>query len=325
MKHFFSVDWGTSSFRLRLVKTEQKNVKILHEVTDSMGIAIIYALWETQKTESSNRIEFYINFLAQKINEIKSVQSGDFEKIPVVISGMASSSIGIKELSYSPLPFAMDGTHLNYDLIKNISCFPHTIILVSGVCCENDVMRGEEIQLIGCYSDTNSNRNNLYIFPGTHSKHIWVKDRQAIAFKTYMTGELFHLLTTHSILKNSINKSDLINETHFKAGVKYSAACNLLGSLFSVRTNDILKRMDKSANYSFLSGLLIGYELGSLKDSDCDLFLCGHSNLSQSYLIALQELGLTDRIIHLPVETVDRSVVIGHMKLLTFILNNIAS
>lgn len=66
-------------------------------------------------------------------------------------------------------------------------------------------MRGEETQLIGCIQDDDQTiSDRMFILPGTHSKHILVRNQQITAFKTYMTGEISDLLSNKSILKNSL-------------------------------------------------------------------------------------------------------------------------
>src|SRR5690606_28554761 len=99
--------------------------------------------------------------------------------------------------------------------------FDHDVLLLSGLCSVNDVMRGEEVQLLGLQR-YNDNTDALFILPGTHSKHIRVKENNIISFKTYITGELFQILSTHSLLKNSIVKSSTIDKEAFRKGLALS-------------------------------------------------------------------------------------------------------
>src|SRR5690606_21246449 len=117
-----------------------------------------------------------------------------------VLSGMASSSIGFKELPYKKLPVDLSGSDLNMmQLTPKDSRNPVTI--VSGVQTENDVMRGEETKLIGwAYDLPHSNAEIKVLLPGTHPKHIVVQGKQCIHFETFMTGEFFHLLSQKSVL-----------------------------------------------------------------------------------------------------------------------------
>src|SRR5678815_25631 len=109
------------------------------------------------------------------------------QTIPIVISGMASSSIGIRELDYSSIPFPVSGTSANTEWIQT-STLKNPVLLVSGVRTDDDVMRGEETQLTGLLHliQIEKASKHLFILPGTHSKHIVVDQGNVIDLKTYM-------------------------------------------------------------------------------------------------------------------------------------------
>jgi 2-dehydro-3-deoxygalactonokinase len=112
------------------------------------------------------------------------------------------------------------------------------------------------------------NGNGLFIFPGTHSKHILVKSGIAVEFKTYMTGEFFELLSQKSILAGSVAEGGELNDAgnlnSFLSGVVEGQQSNLLNGSFKIRTNNLFQKLSKQQNYFFLSGLLIGTELKEL-------------------------------------------------------------
>src|SRR5690606_1274417 len=114
---------------------------------------------------------------------------------PLVISGMASSAGGMIELPYAAVPSAADGSGFIVKTIEESGSFRHPIHIISGVRTADDAMRGEETQLAGCFlsPDTHA-EEQLFIIPGTHSKHIAVKEGRITGFKTYLTGEFFSLL-----------------------------------------------------------------------------------------------------------------------------------
>jgi 2-dehydro-3-deoxygalactonokinase len=181
-------------------------------------------------------------------------------------------------------------------------------------------MRGEETQLIGCIGPSVTIENELFIFPGTHSKHICVKNNVVVEVKTFMTGDLFELLSQKSILSTSIEKDAEPNSDHdlisFKKGVKDSVDTNLLHAIFKIRTHDLLELLSKKENFHYLSGLLIGTELKDLKTTDVDVInlVCG-SNLVRYYHAALLELGLSKNIKTFPAKWVDEAVVRGQLKI----------
>jgi 2-dehydro-3-deoxygalactonokinase len=243
MDKFLSCDWGTSSFRIRLVSIPDLNV--LAEKKSGEGIASTFNLWKESNSVEENKLAFYLFVLNEKIKSLEQQLQTRLENIPVIISGMASSTIGMIDLPYKPLPVHADGSDLVTKKLDKTDNFPHDILIISGIRTENDVIRGEETQLAGCLLMD----DGLFIFPGTHSKHILVKDGIAIDFKTYMTGELFELLATKSILSSSLVKGSVTDQSlqAFDEGVN-DAGLNLLHASFLVRTNQLFNKYTKKEN-----------------------------------------------------------------------------
>ncbi len=165
-------------------------------------------------------------------------------------------------------------------------------------------MRGEETQLVGCLFP-NTAEEQLFLHPGTHAKHVLVKNGQAISLKTYMTGELFSLLSTKGILAASVEAGGKLeegsNQQWFARGVRDSRKASLLHNAFRVRTNDLFKKASKQENYFYLSGLLIGSECSDLVDSSpASIMLAGEPVLVDYYSTALRVLEVTDNC---PVQT----------------------
>jgi 2-dehydro-3-deoxygalactonokinase len=177
--------------------------------------------------------------------------------------------------------------------------FPHPTVLVSGVRTDDDVMRGEEVQLVGCGFAT-TDEDQLFLHPGTHCKHVTIRSGRAVALETYMTGEFFSLLSKKSILAASVKDAgDLGTAAHrqaFERGVRASTRANLLHNAFRVRTNDLFDKLSGPANFYYLSGILIGYELSTFPaDYRGPIVLAGEAHLLDHYLAALQLLGIADR------------------------------
>lgn len=297
MEKFISCDWGTSAFRLRLAEAETGTV--LSEVKTDQGIAATYALWKNNK-EGIDPFLFYMAVISTSIEAIEK-QCGYFlENIPIVISGMATSSIGMIELPYKELPFRSDGGDLLTHIVQSSQDFKHKMIFISGVKSATDVLRGEETILAGC-NTASDEVEQVFIFPGTHSKHIIVKNGIALDFKTYMTGEFFELLCKESILSASVEQDNTDegneNNAHFTKGVTEGVASNLLNSTFHVRTNQLFKKMNRRENYHYLSGLLIGAELKDLLHQKySSITLVSSGVLGRKYFLALDELGLNQNL-----------------------------
>lgn len=316
MGHFLSCDWGTSSFRIRLI--EAKTLNILAEQTTDQGIAPTFSLWqESHKQNPTARAAFYLTYVQEQIAQIADRLSLALQGLPVIFSGMASSSIGLMELSYGTLPFHTDGRDIPIVFLEAIEEFPHPAYLISGIRSEDDVMRGEETQLIGVLSQLEEiNREQLFIFPGTHSKHIGVNNRKVTHFKTYMTGEFFDLLSKKSILSSSLEENKNIeNWGSFQQGVQMATISNVLNTSFMVRTQNLFGRLTKEQNHDFLSGLLIGTELKELQQGDSlRIYLCCNSHLKPRYEAALLQLGI--REVHVfSGEEIDQAVIRGQFQI----------
>lgn len=287
MNYFISCDWGTSNFRLRLINTATE--KVLAEILSRQGIAATYNSWKEQ--QNTERFSFYSNYILTQVARLEETFGNSLDDVPLVISGMASSAIGMKDLPYKQMPIALQPQYLRVHVEAATTTFPHKIILVSGVRSSNDVMRGEETKLIGCI--TNQNQKHLFILPGTHSKHIIIEDGILVDFKTYMTGELFSLLSTKSILSNSVEAHDEHTEKNdsFIKGLLNASASSLLNNIFHVRTNALLNIMNTTDNYAYLSGLLIGEELKHLSiKNDGPVTIVSSGKLLRLYHAAISVL-----------------------------------
>lgn len=312
MNTFLSCDWGTSSFRLSVINAV--SAEVIGQSKSNEGIALVYQQWLEEKQPESERLHFYLEILKRHITNLEGELKTSFSKFPVVISGMASASIGMLELPYKMLPFVTDGSDLSTQLLSATDFFPHYILIVSGARTINDVMRGEELQLVGCGPEQKAGEA-IFIFPGTHSKHVLVSEGKAADFKTYMTGEFFELLSKKSVLANSVEKSAgaLTDEEMlaFTSGVSESGDNNILHNSFLVRTNQLFNRFSKQENYYYLSGLLIGAELRQLKSDNINsITIVGDEVIASFYKTALKELK-TDK----PVKeiSIGQAVISGHL------------
>ncbi|TGE29315.1 2-dehydro-3-deoxygalactonokinase [Hymenobacter metallicola] len=298
LTHFLSCDWGTSSFRLKLV--EWPGLRVVATSTSDEGNAATFKQWQQAGQPPERRLGFYLSILHRHVQKLEAEFGHPLAGTPVVVSGMASSTVGMLELPYKDFPFATDGTDLTTKLLPATAEFSHPVLLISGVKTPDDVMRGEEVQLVGCHLPATA-EDQLFLHPGTHAKHVTVRRGQAVALQTYMTGEFFALLSQQSILAAAVEKADDFqapaHRQAFEQGVRTSQDINLLHAAFLVRTNQLFDKLSKSENFYYLSGLLIGYELSSFPaDFTGAVVLAGEEALVQPYEAALALLGLTGRV-----------------------------
>ncbi|HET6766620.1 MAG TPA: 2-dehydro-3-deoxygalactonokinase [Chitinophagaceae bacterium] len=295
-KYFYSCDWGTTNLRLRLV--EASNGTVVSGIETDQGIAKIFSQW---KLRDVDRFSFYTGILQECISKLKTSVPSAPGRIPIIISGMASSNIGMSELAYAELPVGIDGTGLSIQCFESSGDFSYPIILISGVRTNTDFMRGEEVQVIGACQGR-PNIPELFILPGTHSKHVRTHDNRITDLKTYMTGELFQLLAVNSILSGSLELTDDSNthgwENFFEEGIMQSLKTGILENLFGLRVAYILNQRTSQQNRYYLNGLLIGSELKNLtQNHEPGIVLVGNELQKVYYSTALEMLKVrADRI-----------------------------
>lgn len=316
-------DWGTTSFRLRLINIPER--KVVHELKNRDGVTLTYGLWRESGEDPETRMQFFCKKLKQEIDILSKTVAFDLNGLPVIVSGMASSSIGMQEILYASLPIALEPMNITTFVQQEAeSWFPHELILVSGIKSSNDVMRGEETQLIGLLGILKipDNEEIVAILPGTHSKHNFIKNNVLSDFQTFMTGEVYDLLSHYSILRGSVedNGQKIFTpeqRSSFISGVKESQSKSILANIFRVRTNHLFGLNNKSENAYYLSGLLIGAELSYLADSQDSrqIVICGEKALSDLYQLALEAMDLTKRLARVPADFVERSTVAGQIRI----------
>jgi 2-dehydro-3-deoxygalactonokinase len=322
-EEFFSCDWGTSSFRLRQVRVSTGQV--LQERRDASGIRALSSAGQPGSQEA-RAAEFAAFLRGQLLSMVKQPRAANGALI--LISGMASSSVGWLELPYTALPVSLDGANLvRRSLTLPIDAQSSArVVLISGVCAPNDIMRGEETEILGLFADSQYSaiaENGVVLLPGTHSKHVRFEQRRITGFRTYMTGELFDVLATHSLLRASVQSapdkqalSDRDSRLAFLTGVRESGTSGLAASLFQTRVRTVLHKVSPAVNRWFLSGLLIGAELADLREHPLPLLLAAAEPLGSVYLLALQTLGFEERLTVVPPDEMEFASTRGHQVLL---------
>lgn len=298
-RFFLSCDWGTSAFRLRLVRAD--TLGVVSESQSAEGISATFAAWKNAGAKPETRREHYAAVLRRHLADLRTRFSQLLEGVPLVISGMASSSIGFQHLEHQEMPIAVDGSDLLTQIATPTPALPHPMLVISGVRTGDDVMRGEETQLVGAlHMQRPTEEDRTLLFPGTHSKHIRVVGTQAVSLRTFMTGEFFHLLSEHSILAASVARGAGLERSEnlagFVEGVTAGAQGNLLHASFRVRTRSLLDTIPNSVNYHFLSGLVVGNELKELANAGRDVTIVGTGELALAYEHALRILYQQKRV-----------------------------
>lgn len=293
-------DWGTTSFRLRLVEAD--TLKTMAQTTEGDGILTTFRAWTASRRPDQARLAFYLAALQHHIASLERQAGLPLSGVPLVVAGMASASVGMIHLPYKKLPLAVDGSDLEILALAASNEFNHPLAIVSGACTGDDVLRGEETLVVGALANRLDGADEwLVVVPGTHSKHVTVRHRRAVTFATYMTGEFFALLSQQSILSQTMAAGVGLDQADqrdsFIRGVSDGARGNLLHDCFSIRYRHLLGQATPLSNYYRLSGLLIGAELNELGTRKPPaIMLVSGAELLPFYDTALRALWPTVRV-----------------------------
>jgi 2-dehydro-3-deoxygalactonokinase len=210
-----------------------------------------------------------------------------------VLSGMIGSKDGMAEVPYCACPATV------LDVARGVKwAVKDRVAIAPGVRFDNeDVMRGEEIQIFGAAAVLQL-RDATMVLPGTHSKWVNFEGGAILGFNTFMTGEMYALLAQHSILSKSFPPHSTVFEPQaFLKGIDFAQeGVSLLNTAFSVRVKSLFKELAPEHAASYLSGLVIGEELTAMQvQPGVDLVVIGSQQLTERYSIALQHLGANVR------------------------------
>lgn len=310
---FLGCDWGSTSFRLRRVEFGSR--RVLDEFSDAKGVRAFTGLTAVDRAAAMAR------FLGESLARWPDLPA----EVPLIISGMATSTVGWIELPYAHTPFRLDGSDCRVARAEFTD--PHGgrrhALLVSGVRTEDDILRGEECILAGVHAlrPAPDGRRTLALLAGTHPKHALLEGGRLVSFRTHLTGELFEAVSTATLLAASIDRAatqaapDL---AAFREGVSRAQTEGLTAALFQVRARQVLHGVSGGANTWFLSGLLIGVELERLArhPPDAALLLVGEDLRVALYQEALRVLGLAPGGTPLPSLPLAAAVIAGHEAIL---------
>ena len=266
---FIAVDWGTTNRRAYLLDPAGR---CRDEFEDSKGVLSVGS-----------------GGFPAAVAEIRA-RLGDH---PMLLAGMVGSNRGWKDAPYVPCPASLDA------LAAKLVWAGEREAIVPGVSYigdgRADVMRGEEVQLLGGVAAGTVDPDSLVCHPGTHNKWAQLRKGEIRNFRTIMTGELFSLLKEHSILSDLLDGEVAVNDT-FCAAARYAIYNEALpAELFAVRARVLLGQAKKQDAASYTSGLLIGTDvrIGLSDPTSATIVVIGRPELTKLYAAAIAQTNRT--------------------------------
>jgi 2-dehydro-3-deoxygalactonokinase len=264
---FIAVDWGTTNRRAYRI---DESGKCVDQFEDDKGVLSV----------GKDGFPAAVAEIRERLADL-----------PLLLAGMVGSNRGWKEAPYVPCPAGID------ELVEKLVWVSERDVIVPGVSYigqgRADVMRGEEVQLLGGVAAGLVNPGGFVCHPGTHNKWVLLSGARIHIFGTVMTGELFNLLKEHSILADLLQGPVEPNEA-FKRGVRHAMEREMLpADLFGVRAGVLLGQTNKDDAPSFTSGLLIGTDvrIGLTWPASARIGIMGRPELTRLYAAAIVETG----------------------------------
>ncbi len=264
---FIAVDWGTTNRRAYFLDSSGKCVA---EFEDHKGVLSV----------ADTGFPAAVAEIRQRL--------GDH---PLLLAGMIGSNRGWKEAPYVPAPAGIE------DLARALVFAGEREAIVPGVSYlgngRADVMRGEEVQLLGAVAAGLVDPTGLVCHPGTHNKWATLSNSKITEFRTAMTGELFSILKEHSILSDLMQGPVEPNDVFKGAALHAINDEALLADLFAVRARVLLNQAKKEDAASYASGLLIGADvrIGLSTPTGARIAAIGRPELTRLYAAAIGETG----------------------------------
>ncbi|MGH6613499.1 2-dehydro-3-deoxygalactonokinase [Sphingomonas sp.] len=232
---FIAIDWGTTNRRAYAIAADGA---VIDTMRDDKGVLAV------------PREAF-----AGEVAAIRA-RLGD---LPILCAGMVGSTRGWVEVPYRECPadLAALADGLVWVEPGRTAIVPGLSMIADG---RSDVMRGEEVQLLGAVAAGLAPADALLCQPGTHSKWARVRGGSVTGFRTAMTGEMFALLKAHSLLGDFLTGA-VADGPAFREGMALAQDDRLLSNLFGERAGVVLGHRDAGETAARVSGLLIGTDV----------------------------------------------------------------
>jgi 2-dehydro-3-deoxygalactonokinase len=278
-----AIDWGSSSFRAYLMSA---NGEICDEFASGDGIASVAA-------------GSYPATLRRLIGRWLEAHPS----LPVIASGMIGSRHGWREAAYVKCPA---GPREVATQLTPVEADGRRVVLAAGLSCvdesgQPDVMRGEETEIFGI-ADAGA---RTIVLPGSHSKWAKVDGDRIVAFKTFVTGELFAALRDHTVAgafakaapAKSPGEAFMLGARRGAAAAVCKGRSGVIGLLFGARSLPLMGALREDDAGEYLSGLLIGAEIGEAQRlfPDEAPHIAGAEALVERYLAAFAALDVSAR------------------------------
>lgn len=264
--YFVYFDSGTSNTRGYLI-SHSKDVDVVDVRECAVGS-------KDSSISGSNQVlmtalkELYDSLLVRNGISDESVQR-------IYASGMVTSPFGIKEVPHITTPVSLKRIHAQIYRHYEKMYFEREIYLIPGVktisddfainmenVCNVNNMRGEETEVFGILPELKSafSRSGVAIvFPGSHTQIVYVKQGEIKDILSTFSGELYHAISTRTILSGSVNcDNEVLDEEMVMWGFRNLKDFGISRALYIAHATKIFDVCSNQQRMSYLEGVISG-------------------------------------------------------------------
>ncbi len=284
--NIITIDSGTTNTRFFL----WKNNVLIAKSSIEIGARDSY----------ENNHSILIKTITNGIKDLLAASAANLDEINYIFaSGMITSNLGLMEIEHLEAPVGCDEIirgiqKKSYKELNNkkIYFIPGVKNSRSLIFHDNDMMRGEESEIMGLLSLEQLVFPCIIVLPGSHCKFVKMNEERKIDFiMTTMSGEILWILTKNTVISKSLNYEfvNQIDINAIKLGADLCEKFGLTRTSFLVRCAQVLYSNNHDKLASFLLGAVSQEDINAFKNSDklCNtselpIYIAGKQNMAEA-------------------------------------------
>lgn len=314
--NYIIIDTGTTNTRIRLVNEKE----VLASYKDKIGVK------DTAIKGSLDSLKASIKDGIIQCLQISKKQLDDIDSI--IAYGMITSNLGLLEINHLISPIDIEGLSKGIEIKEFGDIVNKPIYFIPGIknkvdkdsldLDEIDMMRGEEVETIGILELDRELKDIIYISPGSHTKFVFVNNRQIVKCSTTLTGEILSALSKETILADSLPQELItsIDREYIEKGLNAAKDKGFTKSCFLVRIMDQFTQANANQLANFIGGVAVYYDIISiekyLEKDNSKIVIGGNSILKDLYNSSLMLMGYKEENIKiLEEDAIEKSSIYG--------------
>ncbi|WP_272858955.1 2-dehydro-3-deoxygalactonokinase [Paracoccus stylophorae] len=207
---------------------------------------------------------------------------------PVVACGTVGAADGLARIACASVPATVDP--------RPVQVPGRRVWIVGGLTQADppDLMQGDETRIAGLLAARPQFDGTLCL-PGAQTRWARISASEVVSFQTFLTGEMFDLLSRQSVLRHAVGTPGDIDAFDAAVSDALSQPHRAYGRLFQLHARAQLGGLQPETAGATLSGTLIGWELAGARPYWLGQEVCviGAPARTAPYARALAQQGVT--------------------------------